>query len=127
MDVVRELELSEHPEGGWFRETWRDGAGTSIYFLLSGDAPSGWHRVRDRAEIWSFHAGAPLRLDVAGRPPQVLGVDLGAGQLPQGVVAPGAWQRAESLGAWTLAGCAVFPAFTYEAFELAPPGWEPLS
>ena len=132
--VAEALELTPHPEGGRYRETWRDepgdgtrGAGTSILFLLSAGERSHWHRV-DAAEGWHWHAGAPLTLSIAdgdGRHDLALGADLMAGERPQAVVPPGAWQAAESQGAWTLVGCTVAPAFDFAGFELAPPGWEP--
>lgn len=132
-EVIALLDLTPHPEGGHFRETFRDGAGaargasTAIYFLLRAGERSHWHRV-DAAEVWHWHAGAPLRLGIAlgdTRRELVLGARLREGERPQGVVPPGAWQAAESLGAWTLVGCTVAPAFDFAGFELAPPGWEP--
>lgn len=126
--VLRALALEPHPEGGYYRETWADESCSAIYFLLEAGRPSAWHRVRDRVEIWHFYAGAPLRLDVDPTGPGTpaaqqieLGIDLRAGQRPQGVVPAGAWQAARTLGAWTLAGCTVAPPFTFEAFELAGP------
>jgi predicted cupin superfamily sugar epimerase len=131
-DVARLLDLAPHPEGGFFRETWRDaspgrGAGTAIYFLLRGDDQHRWHRV-DATEIWHHYAGAPLELSIAAdgaRQRHVLGADLAAGERPQVIIPAHAWQRARSLGAFTLVGCTVSPAFTFDGFELAPPGWEP--
>ncbi|MCG5234964.1 cupin domain-containing protein [Xanthobacter oligotrophicus] len=133
-EVVALLQLQPHPEGGHFRETFRDmpegggrGASTAIYFLLKAGQRSHWHRV-DAAEVWHWHAGAPLTLAIAdgeGRREVALGPDLKAGERPQAVVPPFAWQAAESRGAWTLVGCTVAPAFRFEGFELAPPGWEP--
>ena len=133
-EVIALLQLQPHPEGGHFRETFRDapadggrGASTAIYFLLRAGQRSHWHRV-DAAEIWHWHAGAPLTLAIAdgdGRREVALGPDLMAGERPQAVVPPFAWQAAESRGAWTLVGCTVAPAFRFEGFELAPPGWEP--
>ena len=134
-EVIACLGLQPHPEGGHFVETWRDpdppggrGAGTAIYYLLAAGERSHWHRV-DAAELWHWHAGAPLALgrsaDGVTAETLVLGPDLAAGQRPQAVIAAGAWQAARSLGAWTLVGCTVSPAFRFEGFELAPPGWEP--
>jgi predicted cupin superfamily sugar epimerase len=138
-EIVGRLDLRPHPEGGWYRETWRDpaGSGSSIYYLLAGGRPGAWHRVLGRTEMWHFHAGDPLRLEVAtdgaaDRPPAhpdaavciravTLGTDLAGGHAPQAVVPPDHWQRAEALGAWTLVGCTVAPAFSFEAFELAGP------
>jgi predicted cupin superfamily sugar epimerase len=131
--IIELLELKPHPEGGWYRETFRDAAGpdgrarsTAIYFLLKAGERSHWHRV-DAVEIWHWHAGAPLELGVGGGGVRrlVLGADLGAGQRPQGIVPVGAWQAARSLGEWTLVGCTVAPGFAFEGFELAPPGFEP--
>jgi len=134
-EVIGLLGLSPHPEGGWFRETWRapappDGraGGTAIYYLLAEGQLSHWHRV-DATEIWHFYAGDALGLDVSSDGVStrhlLLGADLDQGQLPQHVVAAGTWQSARSLGRWTLVGCTVTPAFEFAGFELAPPGWRP--
>jgi len=133
-DIIAALELLPHPEGGHYRETWRHengearGAGTSIYYLLQAAERSHWHRV-DAAEIWHFYSGAPLELltyaaggDVKRH---VLGPNIATGERPQVTVAPNEWQSACSLGSWTLVGCTVSPAFEFERFELAPPGWKP--
>ncbi|MBT9291070.1 MULTISPECIES: cupin domain-containing protein [Hyphomicrobiales] len=134
-EIIRRLGLVPHPEGGHYRETFRDAdpAGgrarsTAIYFLLAEGERSAWHRV-DAVEIWHWHAGAPLELAVspAGRHVErtLLGGDVLAGQVPQGIVPPGAWQSAWSLGAWTLVGCTVAPGFEFAGFEMAPAGWHP--
>jgi uncharacterized protein len=139
-DIIRLLDLKPHPEGGHFRETFRDkpdshaGAGrsasTAIYFLLGRGERSHWHRV-DAVEIWHWHAGAPLELEIAeqkGRVERItLGCDLASGQRPQAVVPAHAWQAARSLGDWTLVGCTVAPGFEFSGFELAPEGWTPLA
>jgi predicted cupin superfamily sugar epimerase len=134
--VIAALGLMRHPEGGHYVETFRDPAtdadgrprSTAIFFLLAAGERSHWHRV-DAVEGWHYHAGAPLRLSVVvpGAPvaEMILGADLAAGERPQGIVPAGAWQAAESLGAWTLVGCTVAPGFRFEGFELAPPDWEP--
>lgn len=138
-EIIATLGLKAHPEGGWYAETFRDGAGgarghsTAIYFLLEQDQISGWHRVKDAAEVWHFHAGAPLALSMCeeGSPKfnqvieQVLGIELAAGERPQIVVPAGWWQSARSLGEWTLVGCTVAPGFDFAAFEMAEPGWQP--
>ncbi len=136
-DVVRRLGLAPHPEGGWFRETFRDAPGpdgrapsTAIYYLLAAGQVSAWHRVTDAAEVWHYYAGAALALSIApsaGGPVRrvVLGADLEAGQEPQAVVPPGDWQSAVSLGDFTLVGCTVAPGFLFDRFVLAPPGWAP--
>jgi predicted cupin superfamily sugar epimerase len=133
--VVEALGLQPHPEGGFFRETWRDmpadgsrGAGTAILFLLTVDQFSHWHRV-DATELWIWQAGAPLVLSVSPNShdasAHVLGPNLSAGQSLQHVVPAGQWQAATSLGAWTLVTCTVSPAFEFHRFELAPPDWRP--
>lgn len=134
--IIALLDLAPHPEGGHFRETFRDAPGadgraasTAIYFLLKRGERSHWHRV-DAAEAWHFHAGAPLRLSLAATdagPARhlVLGADLAAGERPQAVVPARHWQAAESLGDWTLVGCTVAPGFDFAGFTLAPPGWAP--
>lgn len=136
-DIVRALALAPHPEGGHYRETFRDpepaggrGHSTVIYYLLAAGERSAWHRV-DATEVWHWYGGAPLALTLSedGRDARAerLGPDLGAGERPQLVVPKGAWQTAESLGRWTLVGCTVAPAFVFEGFALAPPGWRPES
>jgi len=126
-NIVRLLKLAPHPEGGFYRETFRDpnapggrAASTAIYFLLPGGAPSRWHRV-DAAEGWHYYAGAPLELMIeqnGGRRSQIIGVDLNSGERPQGMVPAGAWQAARSLGTWTLVGCTVAPGFEFAHFEV---------
>ena len=127
-DVIALLGLEPHPEGGWYRETWREPATTAIHYLLKAGERSHWHRV-DATEIWHFYAGDPMGLAVSGDGGEashhVLGVDLAAGQRPQVVVPPGVGQAARPRWAWYLVGCTVSPAFTFEGFELAPPGWHP--
>lgn len=133
-EVIRFLDLKPHPEGGHFRETFRDGpaAGpapgrdysTAIYFLLKAGEASRWHRI-DAAEVWHYYKGAPLELRIGSGPAHILGPDLAAGQRPQIVVPPGAWQAARSLGDFTLVGCTVAPGFDFAAFELAPDGFTP--
>ncbi|MFD1986352.1 cupin domain-containing protein [Mesorhizobium newzealandense] len=134
-EIIAILGLKPHPEGGWYAETFRDGAGgarghsTAIYFLLEQHQVSAWHRVRDATEVWHFHAGAPLALSMSEEDgavfEQVLGIELAAGERPQIVVPAGWWQSARSLGEWTLVGCTVAPGFEFATFELAEPGWQP--
>jgi len=120
------LRLAAHPEGGWFRETWRDpaagtgkrGAASCILFLLCEGEASAWHRV-DAAEIWLWHAGATLDLDISEAGVRRT-VQLGTGLNFQGIVPAFAWQAARSTGAWTLVSCIVAPAFDFAGFELAP-------
>lgn len=126
-DIIRTLNLQPHPEGGWFRETFRDGSSTAIYYLLKTGERSHWHRV-GMSEVWHWYAGAALELRIANggaKSAIILGNAVAAGQCPQVVVPPNAWQAARSLGDYTLVGCTVAPPFAFAAFEMAPPGWEP--
>jgi predicted cupin superfamily sugar epimerase len=132
-DAIALLKLEPHPEGGHFRETFREsgsprGASTAIYYLLKAGEVSHWHRV-DAAEVWHFYAGAPLVLTISPNGhdarAQHLGPNLETGQRPQIVVPAGQWQTATTLGAWTLVGCTVAPAFEFAGFEMAPPDWRP--
>jgi predicted cupin superfamily sugar epimerase len=135
-DVIGLLDLKPHPEGGHFRETFRDtradanrrAASTAIYFLLAKGERSHWHRI-DAVEMWHYYAGAPLVLEIAAEKGPIrrmkLGPDIATGERPQGIVPAGHWQAAESLGDWTLVGCSVAPGFEFAGFELAPKGWTP--
>lgn len=125
-EIVALLGLEPHPEGGWYRQTHRDDASTAIYFLLAAGQESRWHRVHGSAEVWLFHAGAPLLLSI-GPTTMTLGADLAAGQRPQGVIPPGEWQKARSLGDWTLVSCTVAPGFDFANFEMAAEGFEPFA
>ena len=133
-DVIARLGLVPHPEGGHYRETFRDSrtdrngraASTAIYFLLARGERSHWHRV-DAAEVWHYYAGSPLTLQIHDGALRELrlGPDLTAGELPQAVVPAHVWQAAESSGDWTLVGCTVAPGFEFSSFDLAPAGWQP--
>ena len=134
-EIIDMLDLKPHPEGGWYRETWRAeaapgerAAGTAIYYLLEADQFSHWHRV-DAAEIWLWHAGAPLALTLSpdghDAESHVLGAELAQGQRPQIVIPAGWWQTAASLGRFTLVSCTVSPGFEFDGFEMAPPDWRP--
>lgn len=131
-EIIALLDLKPHPEGGHFRETFRDegvprGTSTAIYYLLKAGERSHWHRV-DAAEVWHWYAGDALELAIAANgatQTQTLGPNLQAGERPQLVVPRHAWQSARPLGRYTLVGCTVAPAFTFEGFEMAPPGWTP--
>lgn len=134
--IIGLLDLKPHPEGGHFREIFRDertvdgarSASTAIYFLLARGERSHWHRI-DAVEVWHFYAGAPLALEIFREGQQrervALGSNLDAGERPQAVVPARAWQAAETLGDWTLVGCTVAPGFEFAGFELAPAGWIP--
>ncbi len=134
--IIEQLGLQPHPEGGWYRETWRAEAppgeragATAIYFLLEAGQRSHWHKV-DAAELWLWHAGAPLRLltapaDSGPVSETPLGLDMAAGQRPQGLVPPHHWQATETTGGWALVSCIVSPGFDFAGFTLAAPGWSP--
>jgi predicted cupin superfamily sugar epimerase len=133
-DIIARLELKPHPEGGHYRETFRDthlidgrAASTAILFLLKRGERSHWHRI-DAVEIWHYYAGAALKLEIVdGSKEEIirLGTDIHAGEVPQVTVPARAWQAAESLGDWTLVGCTVAPGFEFGGFELAPKDWKP--
>ncbi|MXP41969.1 cupin [Altererythrobacter soli] len=137
--VIEELRLSPHPEGGWFRETWRAPAAegeraqaTAILFLIEAHQRSHWHKV-DASEVWLWHAGDPLLLSLSasdeGPVRKIrLGPDVIAGDMPQYVVDAHEWQSAAPLpgkAGYTLASCVVTPAFEFSGFTLAPPEWHP--
>ena len=139
--LIDRLELIPHPEGGWYRETWRGpcgpsgrAVGTAILFLLERDQRSHWHRV-DAHELWLWQMGDPLILHIAATEadravPLVLGPNSEEGQQFQAVVPAGQWQAAipanQGSGfGFTLVSCVVTPGFEFAGFELAPPGWEP--
>ncbi len=146
--LIEQLGLAAHPEGGWYKETWRGAAsaagradagadgrasGTAILFLLRAGEASHWHTV-DAAELWLWQAGDPLELRLAASDAGpvrsvILGSDVAAGQHLQGLVAPHEWQAARSYGepqhGYSLVSCVVVPGFEFAGFTLAPPGWEP--
>jgi predicted cupin superfamily sugar epimerase len=134
-EIIARLQLRPHPEGGHFRETFRDprvdaqgrARSTAIYFLLGRGERSHWHRI-DAAEAWHYYAGGALTLQIAddsGERSVRLGPNLATGEVPQAIVPAQAWQSAESTGDWTLVGCTVAPGFDFAKFELAPNGWTP--
>ena len=137
--LIEELRLSPHPEGGWFRETWRApavegarAAATAIHFLLESHQRSHWHKVV-ATEIWLWQAGDPLLLSLssgdAGPVREVkLGADVIAGDAPQVIVQPDEWQAATPLPGregYSLVSCIVSPAFEFAGFTLAAPDWHP--
>jgi predicted cupin superfamily sugar epimerase len=130
-EVVRLLGLKPHPEGGFYRETFREPAGTVIYYLLREGDFSTWHRVQNATEVWHHYAGSALELTLSpGRGKTVirLGPDLAAGEEPQAIVPAGVWQTAKPLPGgpgWVLVGCTVSPAFRFTNFDMAPPDWDP--
>ena len=133
--IITTLALVPHPEGGWYRESFRHksleggrGVLTQIYFLLRRGERSRWHRI-DAFEVWHFYAGDPLALQVAETEDSprtiVLGASFAEGQVAHAVVPAGAWQSATPLGEYALLGCTAAPAFEFAGFELAPEGWRP--
>ncbi|MGA2997774.1 cupin domain-containing protein [Bradyrhizobium sp.] len=133
-NIIARLDLKPHPEGGHYRETFRDPAvdtsgrsrSTAIYFLLARGERSHWHRI-DAVEVWHYYAGDALTLRIAdddGARSITLGPDIAAGEVPQAIVPAHAWQAAESVGDWTLVGCTVAPGFDFATFELAPKDWK---
>jgi uncharacterized protein len=134
-EIIARLELKPHPEGGHYRETFRDARvdangrslSTAIHFLLARRERAHWHRI-DALEIWHYYARQALSLQIAddrGQRSARLGPGLAAGEVPQAIVPVKAWQAAESTGDWTLVGCTVAPGFDFATFEIAPKGLEP--
>ncbi|OUS11637.1 cupin [Rhodospirillales bacterium 47_12_T64] len=138
-EIIDKLQLEPHPEGGWYKETYRHktedgsrgnesrGDQTAIFFLLEKGQSSHWHRI-DAVEMWHWYAGSPLILKShSGSEEKVvtLGPDVLAGQTPQFVIPKQHWQAASAEQGWALVGCTVAPAFEFEGFELAEPGWSP--
>ncbi|GAA3729397.1 cupin domain-containing protein [Salinactinospora qingdaonensis] len=133
------LDLLPHPEGGWYRQTWRSSVtvlpegypgprptATGIHFLLTPGEESCWHRVRSE-EMWVFNRGGPLllRLGGGGAHPEpaesfTLGPDVTAGHHPQVLVPAGTWQSAVPMAGETLVSCFVSPGFDFADFEAAP-------
>ncbi|XAZ25863.1 cupin domain-containing protein [Sinorhizobium sp. B11] len=134
-EIIRELGMQPHPEGGWYVQTFRDtnggerGHSTAIYYLLAKGQRSHWHRVHDAAEVWHYYAGAPLALhrseDGDSSETLKLGTDIAGGERPQAIIPANWWQSAETLGDYTLVGCTVAPGFEFSKFEMAPPDWKP--
>ncbi len=132
-EIIAELELQPHPEGGWFRETYRSettvvsmragrerSAVTDIYFLLCAGEISRFHRVL-HDEIWHYYEGAPLTLHLAAPgghfAETVTAGSRGEGRALKHVVPSGFWQAAESTGEYTLVGCTVAPGFDFADFS----------
>mmetsp|Transcript_312 Transcript_312/g.412 ORF Transcript_312/g.412 Transcript_312/m.412 type:complete len:166 (+) Transcript_312:3-500(+) len=136
-EIIKILNMQPHPEGGYYHQTFRDeqgaprGASTAIYYLLEKGQRSHWHKVTDASEVWLWHAGDALELNISedGKHTSrhVLGMDLKSGQRPQCIVKANAWQSAAPLGDWTLVSCTVAPGFEFTSFEMAPPDWKPSS
>ena len=133
--IINYLDLTEHPEGGWFKETFQSKETSNgrsnlsmIYYLLKENENSHWHRVTDADEIWLWHLGDPLLLsysDERSTKEITLGPDLYNNEELQAVIPKSIWQKAKSNGAWSLVSCVVAPAFSFDGFEMAKKGWEP--
>ncbi|UTW60360.1 cupin domain-containing protein [Kordiimonas sp. SCSIO 12603] len=135
-DVIKKLDLSPHPEGGYYRRTYQNeggaearGRATSIYYFLEGTDFAKWHST-DGDEIWYWHAGAALTLEIdlhhKGVQSYELGPDIFHGQAPQILVPADNWQRARSNGDWTLVSCMVSPGFLFDSYELIEDeNWHP--
>ena len=133
--IINYLKLTEHPEGGWFKETFQSKETSNsrsnaslIYYLLKENENSHWHRVTDADEIWLWHLGDPLLLsysDERSTKEITLGPDLNNNENLQAVIPKSIWQKAKSNGAWSLVSCVVAPAFSFDGFEMAKKGWEP--
>ena len=134
-EVIALLGLEPHSEGGFYRQTFADQPdatgrpiSTLIYYLLANNQTGAWHRV-DSAEVWHWYAGASMLLSISRNGKTVttqrLGTDLVAGERPQLVIPPNAWQQAKVEGDWALVGCTVAPGFQFTRFEQAGPGWTP--
>ena len=133
--IINYLDLTEHPEGGWFKETFQSketsngrSNASMIYYLLKENENSHWHRVTDADEIWLWHLGDPLLLsysDERSTKEITLGPDLNNNEELQAVIPKSIWQKAKSNGVWSLVSCVVAPAFSFDGFEMAKKGWEP--
>ena len=130
--IIKALDMQPHPEGGWYRETWRNPTElrslvTAIYFLLEAHQHSHWHKV-DADEMWHWYAGSPMELHRYNgevSTVEILGTDLLNGQRPQLLVPANDWQKSVPVDGWVLVGCTVCPGFMFDGFELAAAGWEP--
>ncbi|MBC8130458.1 MAG: cupin domain-containing protein [Rhizobiaceae bacterium] len=137
LSIVKQFGLKPHPEGGWYRESFRDtqadetgrARSTAIYYMLEAGDTSEWHRVTDAAEAWHWYAGAPLVITVSENGHDAsahrLGPNFQMNEQPQFVVPAGWWQTATSLGEYTLVGCTVSPGFDFDKLEIAPKDWRP--
>jgi predicted cupin superfamily sugar epimerase len=139
-DIIQQLNLQPHPEGGYFRETYRSSGeipaqalssdyqgnrnySTAIYFLLTSEKFSAFHRIK-QDEIWHFYDGSPVRIHMISEDGKyssvVVGRDLSADQVPQYVVEGGVWFAAEVVenNTFSFVGCTVSPGFDFQDFEM---------
>lgn len=141
-NLIHTLDLQPHPEGGYFKETYRSvgkikedsleqeyggerNYSTCIYFLLTSDSFSAFHSIK-QDEIWHFYDGSPIRLHIITaqgiHQEHIIGRNIGKGERPQLVVSGGCWFAAEVIvpDTYTLVGCTVSPGFSFEDFKLIP-------
>tara|TARA_R110002073_G_scaffold306012_5_gene475185 strand:+ start:29918 stop:30415 length:498 start_codon:yes stop_codon:yes gene_type:complete len=139
-EIIELFNLQEHPEGGYFSETYRSSEvisnnelgekyqgdrnhSTSIYFLLTSEKFSAFHKI-NQDEIWHYYKGAPLKLHIISKEGNhsfvMIGNDFEKGEVPQYVVKGGDWFAAEVLeeDSYTLVGCTVAPGFDFADFVL---------
>lgn len=123
---IKSLGLEPHPEGGYFRQLFgNDESGkkdiSTIYYMLTANDISAFHRLHDVVEIWYYHAGEPLNIYVIDTDGKLHVHNLSPESEMQVIIQPEQWFSAEipSKQGFTLVGCAVAPAFSFENFELA--------
>ena len=138
-EIIEKLQLQPHPEGGYFRETYRSQGeieslpdsyngkrnySTCIYFLLTSEKFSAFHRIK-QDEIWHFYDGSPIKLYTISPEGElsehIIGNNLTKAEIPQLIVPGGYWFAAEVMNenSYSLVGCTVAPGFSFEDFELA--------
>ena len=128
--LITSFSMTPHPEGGHFAETYRadDGSASLIFYLLQHDERSHWHRLT-KNEMLHFYDGDPLKLllspDGVSSQEEILGRETVNNELYHRIVPKGTWFSMQSTGTWSLIGCTVSPAFSFDDFELAPKGWMP--
>ena len=135
-DIIKKLQLSAHPEGGWYRETFHSdlknnnrSIASMIYYLIRKSEKSHWHKVTDADEIWLWHSGSALCLSYSENEKIhnkiKLGPDIFSGETFQATIKKGVWQSAKTLGDWSLVSCIVTPSFSFDGFKIAKKDWEP--
>ena len=128
--LIESLKMTPHPEGGHFAETFRadDGSASLIFYLLKSDERSHWHRLT-KNEILNFYDGDPMSVllspDGVSIQRKTLGRNAVDNEAYHLIVPKGTWFSMQSTGNWSLIGCTVSPAFSFDDFELAPKGWMP--
>ena len=124
-EIIKKLSMIPHPEGGHFKECYRDKYISLIYYLLKKNEKSHWHRLK-KNEILHFYYGDALLVylseDGIKSDKKILNADNQQSHL---IVKKRTWFSMETIGEFSLIGCTVAPAFNYTDFELAPKNWEP--